>query len=503
VLAPPQIGKSLDAEPRQTADDGRVGSDQSIERSERMAIQEKTNAYLSEETVQTFAASLRGELIRPADPAYDATRAVQNGLIDRYPALIVRCTGAADVIAAVTFARDHNLLLSVRGGGHNVAGNAVCDGGLMIDLSLMRGIHVDPRARIAYVQGGATWGDLDRETQVFGLATPGGVISTTGIGGLTLHGGMGYLRNKYGLSLDNLRAVDIVTADGELRHASAEENEDLFWAVRGAGSNFGVVTAFEFHLHPVGPIVMLCAAIYALEDGPAVLRQWRDFLTTAPEEFTPFGVFWTIPEGFPPALVGRPMVAVAGVYAGPVEEGERLIQPLRTLATPLMDMSGPMPFTVVQSAFDSFYPKGLLQYWKSTYFNELSDALIDALCTLAAERPSPLTGMNIWPQGGAVARVGAEETAFGPRLPFMVSFESNWTDPAETEANITWTREAWASMREFASSGIYLNFPGFGEEKDDLVRAAYGPNYARLQALKAQYDPTNLFRMNLNIRPGP
>ncbi len=456
---------------------------------------------LDDERITAFTSSMRGPVLRPGDPDYDATRAIQNGLIDRRPALIARCTGAADVIAAIHFARDNGLLLAVRGGGHNVAGNAVCDGGLMLDLSLMRGIHVDPRARIANVEGGATWGDLDRETQVFGLATPGGVVSTTGIAGLTLHGGMGHLRSTYGLSLDNLRAVDIVTADGQLRHASTEENADLFWAVRGAGSNFGVVTSFEFQLHPVGPTVMLCAVLYALEDAPHVLRRWRDSIATMPDEFTPLAVFWSVPEGFPPELVGKPIVILAGVYAGPVAEGERIIQPMRAFAAPLLDMSGPLPFTAIQSAFDPFFPKGLLQYWKSTYVNELSDELLDALCKIAAERPSSKTTMDIWPQTGAVARVGAQETAFGERHPFMVAFESSWTDPATNDANIAWAREAWASMQRFASRGIYLNFPGLGEEKEDLVRAAYGPNYARLKALKTQYDPKNLFRMNLNILP--
>ena len=456
---------------------------------------------LDAETIQSFTSTMRGPVLRPGDPDYDETRTVQNGLIDRRPALIARCTGAADVIAAVGFARDHGLLLSVRGGGHNVAGNAVNDGGLMLDLSLMRGVYVDPRARLAHVQGGATWGDLDRETQVFGLATPGGVVSTTGIGGLTLHGGMGHLRAKHGLSLDNLVAVDIVTADGQLRHASAAEEPDLFWAVRGAGSNFGVVTSFTFQLHPVGPTVMLCAPMYALEDGPTVLRGWRDYIATTPDEFTPLAVFWSVPEGFPPELVGKPIVILAGVYAGPVEEGERIAQPLRELATPLLDLSGPMPFAAIQSAFDPFFPKGLLQYWKSTYVDTLSDDLLDALCDLAATRPSPKTTMDVWPQNGAVARVGTEETAFGPRPPFMIAFESTWTDPADNEANITWARDAWASMQRFASRGIYLNFPGFGEEKEALVRAAYGPNYDRLVALKRQYDPGNLFRMNLNIQP--
>jgi hypothetical protein len=247
--------------------------------------------------------------------------------------------------------------------------------------------------------------------------------------------------------------------------------------------------------------VMLCATLYALEDGPTVLRQWRDFIATAPDEFTPLAVFWSVPEGFPPELVGKPIVILAGVYAGEVAEGERLIRPLRELATPLLDMSGAMPFTAIQSAFDPFFPKGLLQYWKSTYVKELSDELLDTLCKLAAERPSSKTTMDIWPISGAAARVGAAETAFGQRHPFMVAFESSWTDPTRNEANITWAREAWASMRHFASSGIYLNFPGFGEEKEELVQAAYGANYARLRTLKTTYDPMNLFRMNLNIPP--
>jgi FAD/FMN-containing dehydrogenase len=413
----------------------------------------------------------------------------------------VQYTGAADVIAAVNFARDHDLLLSVRGGGHNVAGNAVNDGGLVIDLSLMRGVRVDARAKTAWVQGGATWGDLDRETQVFGLATPGGVVSTTGVAGLTLHGGMGHLRRPFGLSLDNLLSVDIVTADGTLRTAKASENFDLFWAVRGAGSNFGVVTAFEFQLHPVGPTVMLGATMYRLEDGPSVLRQWRSFLGELPDLLTPIAIFWSVPEGFPPEVVGTPVVIIAGVYAGPVDDGERAVAPMRSFAEPVLDLSAPTPFAAVQSAFDPFFPKGMLQYWKSTYVEELSDDLLDALCDLAARRPSPNTTMDIWPMAGAPSQVGADETAFGRRHPHMIAFEASWTDPRDNEANIAWARDAYASMSRHTGTGIYLNFPGFGEEKLDLVRAAYGENFARLSELKAVYDPGNLFRMNMNIPP--
>jgi FAD/FMN-containing dehydrogenase len=355
------------------------------------------------------------------------------------------------------------------------------------------------------VQGGATWGDVDRDTQLFGLAAPGGGVSTTGIAGLTLHGGMGHLRRKYGLSLDNLLSVDIVTADGRLQSASASENEDLFWAVCGAGSNFGVVTSFEFRLHPVGPLVMLCATMYALDDGPAVVSAWRDFMATAPEEISSLVVFWNVPAapGFPPDLQGKPIVIVAAVYAGPPDEGERALQPLRRLATPVLDMSGQLPYAAIQSAFDPFFPKGQLCYWKSLYVEVLTDELIHHLCRLAAERPSALSPIDIWHHGGAMARVGAEATAFGRRdAPFMLSFDTTWTDPRETDRNISWTREAWTALRRYSSSGgLYLNFPGLGEEPEDLLRAAYGANYDRLAALKARYDPTNLFRMNVNIKP--
>lgn len=473
-----------------------------------MATQQVTmpeQDVLDDEVVEAFIAGQRGAVLRPGGPGYDDARQVWNGLIDRHPALIARCTGAADVINAVNFARDNNLVLPVLGGGHNVAGNAVCDGGLTIDLSLMTGVHVDPVARTVRAQGGATWADVDRETQVFGLATPGGLISTTGIGGLTLHGGMGHLRRKHGLSIDNLLSADIVTADGELRTASETENVDLFWAVRGAGSNFGVVTSFEFRLHPIGPTVMLCAPAYSLDDAPHVVPKWRDFMATAPEEITSVVIFWSIPSNppaFPEELHGLPVVILAAFYAGPAEDGERAMQPLRELGTPVIDLSGPQPYTAVQSGFDPFFSKGNLAYWKSLYVDHLGDELIQELCWLAAERPSPLSPIDIWHHGGAMSCVGAEETAFGSRsAPFMLSFDTTWTDPADTERNIAWTRDAWAQMHRYSSGGLYLNFPGFGEEKEDLVRAAYGQNYQRLAALKTKYDPANLFRMNQNIKP--
>jgi FAD/FMN-containing dehydrogenase len=342
---------------------------------------------------------------------------------------------------------------------------------------------------------------------VFGLATPGGVVSSTGVAGLTLHGGFGGLRNKYGLSLDNLLSVDVVTADGQFRTASATEHEDLLWAVRGAGSNLGVVTSFEFRLHPVGPTVLFCAVLYALEDAPQILPRWRDYVATAPDEVSSTAVFWSIPEGLPEGLGisrdlwGAPIVAVGGLYAGPVEDGEAIIRPLRELATPLLDLSGPRPYTVAQSANDALVPKGLLYYWKSTYVDQLSDGLLGELARLAMRRPSPRSTVSVWAQAGAVTRVAAEATAFGRRPPYLLSFESTWTDPLQTASNIAWSRNACDSMRRFSSDGVYLNFSGFGEENDALVRAAYGANYERLAQLKAKYDPTNLFRMNQNIRP--
>lgn len=462
-------------------------------------------AVLEDGAVEAFKARLRGALLRPSDDGYDDARAIWNGMIDKRPALIVRCTGAADVVDAVNFARSHGLLLAVRGGGHNVAGNAVCDGGLMIDLSLLRGVRVDPGERKAWAQGGATWGDLDRETQAFGLAAPGGVVSTTGIAGLTLGGGFGWLRRKHGLSIDNLQSVDIVTADGHFRKASEKENADLFWAVRGGGGNFGVVTSFEFRLHPVGPEVMLAAAMYPVAQAPAFAPRWREFMAKAPDEVSSQMAFWNVPdiEAFPAHARGKPVVIFAAVYAGPVEKGQRVLQPLREFGTPLVDLSGPAPFTGVQRSFDPFFPKGSLQYyWKSIYLNGLSDEVIAAIAAAAAQRPSPKTLINVWSMGGAMSRVRAEDTAFGDRsAAFLLEISSTWEGAKDAERNIAWTRDFWAGMKRFSSGGLYLNFPGLGEEREDLVRAAYGANYERLVALKGKYDPQNLFRLNQNIKP--
>ena len=462
------------------------------------------NPTLDSATIQNFRGSLRGRLLTSDHPSYEDARRIQNGLIDRRPALIAQCSGTADVVSAVNFARAHGLLLSIRGGGHNVAGNAMNDGGVVIDLSPMRGVHVDVAKNTVRAAGGATWGDVDRETQLFGLAVPGGVVSTTGISGLTLHGGYGHLRRKFGLSIDNLLSVQIVTADGQVRTANATENADLFWAVRGAGSNFGVVTSLEFKAHPVGPMVHLCAPFYALADGPAALRAWRSFTASAPDEVSSLVVVWSVPdaEAFPAELRRRPVVILASVYSGAPEEGARILQPLRELATPVLDLSGAVPYTAVQASFDPFFPKGLFYYWKSTNVHDFSDACIDAILDAAQHRPSHLSDIPIWHLGGAVSRVAADATAYGRRdAPYLVTAEATWTDPARNDENIGWARQLVDAMKPFSRGGLYLNFPGFGEEKEAMLRDAYGQNYDRLQALKTQYDPRNLFRMNLNISP--
>ena len=464
-----------------------------------------TTVVLDELAVQTFAASLRGRLIGASDAGYDAARAVWNGMIDRRPALIACCAGTDDVVTAVTFAHSRGLLVAVRGGGHNVAGNAVCDGGLVIDLSPMKEIHVDPARRTAHAQAGVTWGELDRATQQYGLATPGGLVSETGIAGLTLGGGMGWLRNKYGLSCDNLISVEIVTADGQLRTANAHEHADLFWAVQGGGGNFGVVTSFEYRLHPVGPEVALCFVLYPIAQAWDALRFFGRYAATAPDEVSSIAVIGTVPhaEGFPAAIQGERFVLFGGAYIGPVADGLRILQPLREWATPLIDFSAVMPYVDMQTVWDADYPAGKRRYyWRSIYVNDLSDGVIDNVLSAAAESPSHHSNIDIWHVSGTVGRVGAAESAFRPRdMPYVIGIEANWEDAGDDTPNIAWTRALWTQLHRYSSGAVYLNFPGFGEEGDALVRAGYGENYARLAAIKRTYDPTNLFRMNQNIAP--
>jgi FAD/FMN-containing dehydrogenase len=454
-------------------------------------------AVLEEGVVEAFRASLRGQLLRAGDAGYDAARTIWNGMIDRCPALIARCAGVADVIHGVNFARTHQLLLAVRGGGHNVAGNAVCDGGLMLDLSGMQSVRIDPVRRTARAEPGLTWGEFDHETQVFGLATSGGQVSTTGIAGLTLGGGWGYLARKYGLASDNLLAVDIVTANGRLLTASATEHADLFWGVRGGGGNFGVVTSFEYQLHPVGP-VLAGAVIHPFAQARAVLRFYRDFTMAAPDELASGAVCMTMPDG-------TPVAGIVVCYNGPLEAGERVLQPLRAFGTPLADQIGSMPYTAAQKLLDAFYPPGLQQYWKASFLREISDEAIDTIVTYCAQRPSPIChGLIEHTLGGAVSRVDREATAFNHR-DVQYSFMSLGvcTDPAEAEKCVRWAREFWEAMQPFATGGVYVNY--LGRETDEgakRIKAAYGPGkYQRLVALKNTYDPTNLFRLNQNIKP--
>jgi hypothetical protein len=459
---------------------------------------------LGGDVVSEFRERLRGRLILQGDEDYGQARLVWNGLIDKYPAMIVSAAGVADVISVVDLARRHNLLLAVRGGGHNVAGHAVCDGGLVIDLSQMRSVRVNPWERVAHVEGGATLGDLDHETQAFGLAAPVGVVSETGVAGLTLGGGYGWLTRRYGLSIDHLLSVDIVTADGQLHKASPIDNPDLFWAVRGGGGNFGVVTSFEFRLHPVGPMVMVAIPFYPATRAGEALRFFREYMSTAPEEVFALAEFWSLPEGrqFPPERAGEPVILFVAVHSGPPEEGERVLQPLREFDTPIADLSGPQSWVDLQRFYDQDYPDGMLYYWKSIYLDELSDDAIDALAAHCVERPSDLSNVDVWYLGGAFSRVGPDETAFGPRdAQVMIGVEANWTDRAQSVANVRWARDVIAALRPFSSGGSYINFGGSVEESEQVVKEVYRQNWERLARVKARYDPDNLFRVNPNIAP--
>jgi FAD/FMN-containing dehydrogenase len=451
---------------------------------------------LDEARIDQLAAAVRGAVVRPGDPSYDEARAVWNGVIDRYPALVVRCRGAADVLASVRFARENGLRVTVRGGGHNVAGQGVCDDCLVVDLSEMRSVRVDPRARTARVEGGATWADVDHETQAFGLATPGGVVSDTGVGGLTLGGGVGHLRCRYGLSCDNLRSADVVTADGELLTASAERNRDLFWGLRGGGRTVGVVTAFEFDLHPVGPEVATCLVVYSGAQAPDCLRAYREYVASAPRESSTLSFTGALPDD---ELVGDAdpsgtRIAFMGCHSGPVDEGMRALAPLRELGDPVADLSGPREYVDFQRLLDEDYPDGMRYYWTSLYLDGLPDAAVDRLCDWAEAAPSPLSTVDVWELGGAIAAVDADESAFAGRAAaYLLGVEANWEDPEHDEANVAWARNCVEAMRAFSDGSVYLNFPGFLEGGQAALRETFGRSYERLAALHAEYDPTNLF----------
>jgi FAD binding domain/Berberine and berberine like len=465
-------------------------------------------ARLSAEALEGLRAQLRGAAITPTDPEYAEVREVFNAMHHGHPEITVRCSGTADVVAAIAFARAEGLTLAVRGGGHSIAGLSAIDGGMLLDLAPMSGIQVDPERRLAHVQGGALWGDLDRETQAFGLVAPGGVVSDTGVAGLTLGGGYGWLRRKYGLSSDSLVEAQIVCADGEVRTASEHVNPDLFWAIRGGGGNFGVVTSFTFRLYELGPDVAFSATFYPLEEVAQVLRGWRDYVKDAPNEVTATCVTMTFPANpeLPEAIHDRPVAIIGGVYAGAVDEGMEAMKPLRQLGTPLFDMSGPTPYVGVQQGFDPLFPRNKLHaYWKSQYLDDLSDEAIDVFAAKALDRPAPLTLVNMFHMGGAIADVDPEATAFATRQPqFMASIDGMWTDEVTDADGVAWIRGAWEEISRYGTGDVYLNFTGLaGEDADAGVDSAFGRNLRRLAEIKAIYDPDNFFRVNNNIAPAP
>ncbi|WP_121741768.1 FAD-binding oxidoreductase [Natronorubrum halophilum] len=457
---------------------------------------EKAFADLPGDAVRSFEAGFSGDAVLPADPEYERDRQIWNGMIDRYPAIIARCDGVADVVAAVSFAREQRLPLAIRGGGHNVAGTAICDGGLVVDLTPMHSVRVDSEARTVRVEGGATLGDVDRETQLFGLATALGVVSETGVAGLTLNGGYGHLSRQYGLSLDNLRSVDVVTADGTVHTASAERNEDLFWGLRGGGS-LGVVTSFEFDLHEVGPEVYAFFAWFYADDAHAVMERYLEWTADAPREASILAFTAHVPdtEEFPEELWGEPAVAMLGSGHGDLEGAADGFRSIRESATPVADFSGPMDYVDLQSMLDEDYPDGLRYYWKSVYLTEITDDVVELMVRYNESAPSPLSTVDLWHLGDAVADVARDATAFWHRdKPYMLTVEANWEDPDDDDANVAWAREVIAEIQPLpVASGRYGNFPGLNEDPEKL---RFGDNYERVIELQTTYDPEHLFSAN-------
>lgn len=444
----------------------------------------------------------QGEIILPSSGRYDDARQIWNAMIDRSPAVILRCATTSDVARGVSFARDNGLLLAVRGGGHNIAGNAICDDGVVIDLSRMKAARVDPVRRRVTIEGGATLADLDAATQVHGLATPVGINSTTGIAGLTLGGGFGWLSRKHGMTVDNLESAEVVTAAGDVVHASATEHADLFWALRGGGGNFGVVTRFEFRLHPVGPDVLSGLIVYPISDAKRVLQQYRDFIAKAPDELA----VWTILRQAPPlpflpeSVHGQGIIALALVYVGDPQRGESLIEPLRHFGTPLGEHVGVQPYVAWQQAFDPLLAAGARNYWKSHNFTTLDDGLFDVVLASIGKLPSPQCEIFFGAIGGATTRQAPDATAYAHRdAQFVMNVHGRWDSSADDARCIGWARDFFAASAPFASGGVYVNF--LTADEGDRVRVAYGPNYDRLARVKRMYDPDNLFRMNQNIKP--
>ena len=461
-----------------------------------------TTAVIDDAALAELRASFAGELIRPGDASYEEHRRVWNGSIDRRPALVARCTGVADVLAAVRFARDRGLLTAVRSGGHSFPGLSTCDGGIVIDLRPMRGIRVDPIARTVRAQAGTLLGELDRETQAFGLAAPSGIVTHTGMAGLTLGGGIGWIMRKHGLSIDRLVSVDVVTASGEYVKASETENADLFWGVRGGGGNFGIVTEFEFRLVPLGPQVMAGPVFWAMEDAPEVLRFYRDWIAGCSDEMMTIVVQRKAPAlpVVPPELVGKRVIAVVSCYSGPVEEGERVLAPLKRFGRPVLDLCKPKPFLTHQAMFDPSFRRGWWYYVRSCDVASLEDGVVDAICEHGQKIESPVTSLALWQMGGAVARVSDADTAFhGRSAGYTFNINGNAETASGFEAERQWARDFWTALEPYHTS-VYVNF--LMEEGEERVKQAYGAEkWTRLKTLKRKYDPTNVFRVNQNIRP--
>lgn len=459
-------------------------------------------ARLHDEVIAALRSQLRGDALLPNDPRFDTARTIWNAMIDRKPAVIVQCAGASDVMRSVAFARDHGLAVSVKGGGHNIAGSAVCDGGLMIDLSGMKSVRVDPEARRAYVGPGATLADFDHEAQAFGLATPLGINSTTGVAGLTLGGGFGWLTRKYGMSIDNLMSADVVTAEGKHVRADANTNPDLFWAIRGGGGNFGVVTQFEFKLHPFGPDALSGLVVFPFDDAKVLLQKYRAFAEQASEDLN----VWTVlrrapPLPFLPAEVhGKHVVIFPFLYTGDVQEGLKAIEPLRKFGRAYGEHFGSQPFAAWQKAFDPLLTPGARNYWKSHNFSELSDGAIDSVVKYAARLPSAQCEIFMGLVSGHANRVATDATAYAHRdAKFVLNVHGRWDKAEDDKACIAWARDFFAESAPFATGGVYVNF--LTGDEGDRIPAAYGPNYERLARLKAKYDPANLFHVNQNIKP--
>ena len=458
-------------------------------------------ATVSAAALDSFGAGFRGQLIRAGEPGYDEARAIWNAMIDRRPALIARCAGAADVIRCVKLAGEHGLRVAVRGGGHNIAGNALCDDGLVIDLSGMRHVRVDPARRTAQVGPGATLSDFDREAQAFGLATPLGINSTTGVAGLTLGGGFGWLSRKHGLTIDNLASADVVTANGELVTATEKKHADLFWGVRGGGGNLGVVTSFEFRLHKVGPEVLSGLIVHPFAAAKDVLHYYRSFVAEAPTELTVWIVLRKAPPlpFLPTSVHGNEVLVVAVCYAGPIRKGKQVLKPLRAFGMPIADVIGPTPYAGWQQAFDPLLTPGARNYWKSHNFAQLSDGAMSAILDYSGRLPSPQSEIFVAHMGGASNAVGPDATAYPHRnVDFVMNVHTRWEDRSQDSTCVAWAREFFNATAPFATGGVYVNFVSEGE---DRVQAAYGSNYDRLGRLKRQFDPDNLFSVNQNVRP--